>query len=245
MISVNELVNQALKEVSLIGDDESAQGDLADSAVALLNSAIRKLNSDSYFASSVDKADVSSARFVCFRKLEAGEANDGHTIDQEPPEFVEGVARKLGIRYLPLKNCDPQFLDQHISGGMPSFYSYSTYDEVAPSGNHRMVGKVELNGSGNCPFRIYYTHRLAVQDLYSYIYVSEIYHDALFWTLCVLLCGKYHLDDYKQHCLDGMNAALSLIDRQTLNNRAMANGGFASGYDTWSVGYDLGGGNLA
>lgn len=250
MISVNKLCNDAAQQVSLLGDGETLEGEQADRAVALLNSAIRKLNTEAYFASTVDQIDRQASSVIVFKQLTDDERADPETasrfVDMAPPEYIQGVARKLGIRYYRLRNCDPKQLDNLLSGGLPAYYTYSVSSEPTPDGDsRRLVGILRLNGNASCQLRVYFQHRLSVTDIDDYVCVSDIYHDALYWTLCYMLCQNYHLDDYKQDSLDQMNAALALIDRQTLNNRAMLSGDeWVQGYDTWSVGYDLGGGYI-
>lgn len=246
MISINKLVNDACKYVNLIGDDESVEGDLASSAVFLLNRIIAKFNSQAYFSSTIDTVDKYVHRYVYFRKLEEGEvAPDDQTIDMEPPEFVQGVGRKIGIRWLRLVPVNPQDMDRMASMSLPNTFTYLVDTEEAPSGELRNVGRLRLNGGANADCRIYLTRRLPEVGLEDKLCVSDLYHDVLFWSLCCRLCGKYKLKDYMDDCREQRDEAIDLIDRNTLKNRAMVQGAaFAQGYDVWTDGIDLAGGYL-
>jgi hypothetical protein len=245
MISVNKLCTDAAKYVELIGDGETLEGDYADGAVFLLNRAISKFNASSYFSSTIDHVDHQIARDLYFRKLEEGEDCPPDTVDMEPPEFVQGVGRKLGIRWLRLIPCNPQDMDRMNSMAMPNTFTYTVDAEEAPSGELRNVGKLHLNGGACSMCRVYLTRRIPEVTLEDKLCLSEMYHDILFWELCVRLCGKYKLNDYKADCQEQRDDAVDMIDRTTLKNRAMLTGAaFASGYDVWTDGIDLAGGYI-
>ena len=109
----------------------------------------------------------------------------------------------------------------------------------------RNVGHLRLNGGGSAQCRIYLTRRLPEVGLEDNLCLSELYHDILFWELCVRLCGKYKLNDYKADCQEQRDDAIDLIDRNTLKNRAMVQGAaFSQGYDVWTDGIDLCGGRI-
>ena len=82
MLSVNELIQDACEDLSLVGDGEAVSGELAASCEGLLNRAITTLNSDSYISLTVKTHDVLANGDVVFRKLEAGEAPAPNAIDQ-------------------------------------------------------------------------------------------------------------------------------------------------------------------
>lgn len=245
MISVNALCTSAAKYVELIGDDETLEGDYADQAVFLLNLVIAKFNAQSYFSSTIDTVDHYVSRDLYFRKLEEGEECPNDTVDMEPPQFVQGVGRKVGIRWVQLIPCNPQDMDRVNSMALPSTFTYSTDAEVAPSGEMRNVGKLHLNGGANSECRVYLTRRIPEVTLDSMLCLSELYHDILYWALCVRLCGKYKLKDYKEDCKEELDKAVDMIDRITLKNRAMVTGAaLAQGYDVWTDGIDLAGGYI-
>lgn len=245
MISVNKICNDAAKYVELIGDDETLQGDYADGAVFLLNRVISFFNGQSYFSSTIDNIDHQVQRDLYFRKLEPGEACPPDTVDMEPPEFVQGVGRKVGIRWVRLVPCNPQDMDRMNSMSLPNTFTYGTTDEIAPSGEYRRLGKLHLNGGACSMCRIYLTHRIPEVTLDDRLCLSDLYHDILYWELCVRLCGKYKLNDYKADCQENRDDAVDAIDRMTLKNRAMVTGAaFTQGYDVWTDGIDLCGGTI-
>lgn len=236
MLSVNALCQEAAELCSMTGDGETVGGTMAASYLNLLNRVIAKLNNDSYFSSCIDTADANCAGVLYFKKLEPGEnfeSSDGSAmINMEPPESVVGVSRRLGIRWLQLYATNPQDMDSVNSMTLPSHYTYGVSTETAPSGNQRLVGILRLNGHGRADIRVFMNRRFPEFKLTDSIPVSPIYHDAILYSLAYAACVKYKLNDYMQEIRDQKNAALAIIDRNTLNDRAMENGTrCATGWD--------------
>lgn len=223
-IAVNEIIQEALELTSMVGDGEAAEGTLAASALGLLNRSVAELNNDSYFSATLETIDKNAGGLVCFRKLEQGEAPSPETIDLEPPESLEGVSRQIGNRFVPLVCSELQAMDRWINMALPAAYTYMVDDEVAPSGDHRLVGRLIVNGKGRCNLRIYMNRRLPKYGLYDQIMVSPLYHDAILYTLADKICSKYKLADYAKEMGRLMNVALAKIDRNRLRNQADAVG---------------------
>jgi hypothetical protein len=97
-MTVNELIQTAAEDLSQVGDGETLDGETAASYEGLLNRAITMLNQDGYMSVTVKEYDVNAAGSVIFRKLEENETLPAHCIDVNPPDSVQGVARKVGIR---------------------------------------------------------------------------------------------------------------------------------------------------
>lgn len=234
MISVNALVQEAAEFCSMTGDGEAVDGTTAASYLNLLNRAVAKLNNDSYFSTTQDMVDSSCAAHLIFKKLVPGEtAPDGmYVVDMEPPEAIVGVSRKVGIRYLELDPSTPQAMSATNSMTLPCFYTYGTTFETDPNGETRLVGDLWLNGTAVCDIRVFLNRRLPQFKLTDSIPLSPIYHDAILYTLAFMACRKYKLADYKEDAREEMNSALAIIDRNTLNNRALENStAFADSYD--------------
>lgn len=229
MIAVNTLIQEAFELVSMTGDGEAVEGTYAAKGLKCLNRVISELNNDNYFSASQAFSEVTASGEITFKKLEAGEAPQPGTIDMEPPESVAGVSRKVGIRWLILLPSNPVQMMSVQSYSLAAMYSYALTSEVAPSGETRMVGKVILNGTASSTFRVFYNAYLPVYKMTDSIAVSPLYHDAILFSLAAELCVEYKLDDYKPDMLRRKSAALSIIDRNTLNNRAMNSGTIAGG----------------
>jgi hypothetical protein len=234
MLNVNALVQEAAELCSMTGDAEALDGTTAASYLGLLNRVIAKLNNDSYFSSCLDTVTANASGAIYFRKLEDNEdiPKDTTVINMEPPEAVVGVSRLVGIRWLQLYASNPQDMQAVTNMTLPSIYCYEVFDEIAPSGKSRLVGKLSLNGHGRADIKVFLNRRFPEFKLTDTIPVSPIYHDAILYSLAYAACQKYKLDDYKQEIRDEKNAALAIIDRNTLNNRAMENGTrFSTSYD--------------
>lgn len=228
MLAVNSIIQEALELTSMVGDGEAADGTLAASALGLLNRVVARLNNDNYFSSTQEYVDTAAGGKVYFKKLEEGEtfeSSDGSScVNMEPPEAVDGVSRKLGIRWLQLLPSNPRDQMAMTSWSLPTTYSYGFKFEKAPSGNDRMVGELLLNGNAHSLLRVFMNHRLPKYSLTDNMAISPLYHDAILYSLAVAICEKYKLYDYMENMERQKSAALSIIDRNTLNNRALNSG---------------------
>lgn len=235
MLAVNSLVQEALELVSMVGDGQQAKGKRAAKALTLLNRVIARLNNDNYFSSTVDFKDIEAHGEIVFKKLEAGEQPGPGVIDMEPPEAIEGVSRKLGIRWLELRGSNPRDMMARKSYSLADCYAYGLSSETAPSGEERLVGTVMLNGVANSLFRVFMNHRLPKYELTDTMAISPLYHDAILYSLAVALCDEYKLYDYKPELERQKGAALAVIDRNALNNRMMENDMY--GYGSYQDAY--------
>ena len=229
MLSVNALCQEAAELCSMVGDGEAMDGTLAASFLNLLNRTIAKLNNDNYFSSCLETVDTNAAGEVQFKVLEEGEAvPEGEVvINMEPPEAIVGVSRKVGIRWLQLYGSNPQDMAAVHSMTLPSHYCYQVFTETTPhdhTPNNRLVGKLSLNGTGRADLKIFMNRRIPTLRLTDIIPISPLYHDAILYSLAEMACIKYKLADYQGEISREKNAALAMIDRNTLNNRMMENG---------------------
>lgn len=222
-MTVNELIQTAAEDLSQVGDGEAMDGALSASYEGLLNRAITELNQDGYMSVTVKEHDVNSAGSVIFRKLEEGEALPAHSVDCVPPDSVQGVSRKVGIRWLRLQGAEPQTLAATRTFSLPQLYSYSLSDEEAPSGERRVIGVLKLNGSAPVDLKIFVNSALPKYRLGDTIYLSDLYHDLILYALEVKACKKYKLYSYLEKAEKDLADAKDLIDRNTLQNRPMTN----------------------
>lgn len=233
-MTVNELIQTACEDLSLCGDGEAVSPELAASCEGLLNRAIADLNSDCFISLSVKKHDLNAAGSVYFRKLEEGE-DAPNTINQLPPDSIQGVSRQVGIRWLRLQPSNPQAMDRVITYSYPQLWAYEVDSEVAPSGKTRMVGKVLLNGTCPTPLRIYENSVLPQYKLGDTIYLSDLYHNLILYALELKMVNKYKLESYRAATNVELGKAMKSIDNNTANNRPLTNelgvgGSYMDGY---------------
>lgn len=223
MLYTNSLIQEAAELCSMTGDGEAVDGTTAASYLNLLNRVLHRLNNDSYFSSCLDTVVCNASGEIQFKKLEPDEVvPDGVTvINMEPPEAVVGVSRKVGIRWLELYGSNPQDMAAVTSMTLPTHYCYQISTDTT---NNRLVGKLYLNGTGRADIKVFLNRRIGDLQLTDAIPLSPIYHDAILYSLAEAACIKYKLSDYLQEIRDQKNAALAMIDRNTLNNRMMENG---------------------
>lgn len=222
MLTVNELLQTAGEDLSLVGDGEVLSPDMAASFEGCLNRAIADLNSDNYISLSVKTNDIVAAGSVYFRKLEEGETAD-NTVDQEPPDAIQGVSRKVGIRWLRLNSSNPQQMDRVLTYSFPTLWAYEVFDEVTPGGGKRRVGKVVLNGNHPTELRIYENSQLPKYKQGDTIYLSPLYHNLILYALEMKLVNKYKLESYRAATQLELTKAMKAIDTTAANNRPLTN----------------------
>ena len=234
MLYTNSLIQEAAELCFMTGDGEAVDGTTAASYLNLLNRVLHRLNNDSYFSSCLDTVVCNASSEIQFKKLEPDEVvPDGVTvINMEPPEAVVGVSRKVGIRWLELYGSNPQDMAAVTSMTLPTHYCYQISTDTT---NNRLVGKLYLNGTGRADIKVFLNRRIGDLQLTDAIPLSPIYHDAILYSLAEAACIKYKLSDYLQEIRDQKNAALAMIDRNTLNNRMMENG--TRGLSSWDKAY--------
>ena len=223
MLSVNQLVQEACEDLSRVGDGEAVPPELAASCEGLLNRAITALNTDSYISLTVNTYDLEAAGDVTFRKLEEGEVKPAGTIDMEPPDYVQGVARQVGIRWVRLVGSNPESMDRINTNSLPTNYCYGVKTETAPSGATRRIGIVRTNGTYPCTVRIYENSQLPHYRLGDMIYLSPLYHDLILYKLEMLMIDKYKLYSYAERTQLNLTGAMDAIDTNTAANRPLRN----------------------
>ena len=229
MLSVNALIQEAAELCAMTGLGETVDGTLAASCLNLLNRTIAKLNNDNYFSSCLETVNINAAGEVQFKELEEGEVvpDDEYVFNMDPPEAIVGVSRKVGFRWLELYGSNPQDMAAVNSMTLPSHYCYQVFTETTPhdhTPHNRLVGKLSLNGSGRADLKIFINRRIPKLKLTDSIPVSPLYHDAILYSLAEMMCIQFKLTDYQPEINREKNAALAMIDRNTLNNRMMENG---------------------
>ena len=234
-MTVNELIQTACEDMSLVGDCEAVSGELAASCEGLLNRAVTELNQDGYLSLTVREIECTAAGHVIFRKLETGEALPANSVDSEPPDSVQGVARKVGIRWLRLNGATPEDLGACNTFSLPQIYSYSLGDEIAPSGKRRIIGILKLNGSAPVQVKVFVNSTLPRYSIGDSIYLPDLYRNLILYALELKIAKKYKLYSYKEQAEADLTAAKDSIDKNTLQNRPLTNldngcGGYMDDY---------------
>lgn len=245
MIAVNELVQQAYEAINMTGLGESTDGTMALVGCQELNRLISTLNSKGFLAHMQKYIDVPSARKIIFRKLKEGEEAQPHSIDMEPPEKIEGVARRIGDRYLPLHPKDAIQMSYKNPNTIPTSWTYGRDFEPMPEQfatldeMQREIGVLEIDGKMVQPIRIWYNSKMPTYTLDDRIYLSDLYNELLFSGLKYRLACFYELaDSKKQDCYTDFVAAQKLIKRNNITQRMLQNGQICGSYeDAYLNGY--------
>lgn len=222
-ISVNQLIQVACEDLSRVGDGEPVSPELAASCEELLNRAITALNADSYISLTVNTKELVAAGSVSFYELEDGEEPQPNSLNMAPPDSIQGVARQVGIRWLKLTPSNPQTMDRVLTYSLPTQWSYGVDFELAPSGVQRRVGKLSLNGTHPVPLRIYLNSSMSHYKLGDFIYLSDLYHDLLLYSLEMRMVAKYKLYSYKDQVKEDLAGAMRSVDNFAAQNRPMRN----------------------
>ena len=237
-ISANELIQQAYESLNMTGLGESTDGTMALVGLQQMNRAISVLNNEGYLSMLQKFIDVPAASTVYFRKLFDGEAAIPHSVDMEPPEKVEGVARSVGNRFIPMHSMDSVQMSMKNPMSLPTSWNYGTDFEDVPKEYatlermKREIGILRLDGRSVSPLRIWYNAKLPKYTLDDTIYLSDIYNELLMSATKCRLAEFYELSDSKKAgCYADLDYAKSLIKRNNVTQRMMRNGGCVSNYD--------------
>lgn len=220
MLSVNKLIEEAYDD---LGFGTEIDGEQQAVGVRLLNNAIAGLNSDNYISLTVKTIDVVGAGDIVFKKLEEGEEHGSNVIDAEPPDSVQGVSRKVGIRYARLVPSNVESMDRSFTYSLPTQWCYGVEFEKAPSGNQRRVGRIRLNGTYPCELRVYENMTLPDYQLGEFIYLSPLYRSLILYALEQKMVNRFKLYSYGDKVDLELTKAMKAIDTNTAQNRPMLN----------------------
>lgn len=227
MYAVNDLIHDAYEAINMVGLGESADGDMDKVGVKQLNRLISFLNSHGFLTMSQKSVDAPRANKIYFRKLEQGETAE-HSIDMVPPVKIEAVARKLGMRFLPLLPSNHVHMAMKNPCSMATAWTYDIEIEEGPT-QPRNVGILTLDGDPHNEVRIWYNGQIPKYELDQVIYLPDIYNELLFTGLCVFLAEFYELSPEKKADLNtNFTSAKNLIKVPTAQQR-MSTGGIVMG----------------
>lgn len=226
MIAVNELVNQAYKALTITGIGESTEGDYALIGEQELNRLISTLNSQGFLSLTQHAVELHPSRKYFFKKLREGEEAPSYVVDMAPPEKIEGVMRRIGVRYIPLHSIDIQQLNTKNLATLPTSWNYSRDIEVFEGefgeDGGREVGILLLDGTPQDKVKVFYNSKLPKYHLEDTIYLPSLYDELLFTGLKARL-AKYHnlSEQKKQDCDTEFLAAQTLIKRGAITQRML------------------------
>ncbi len=214
---MNDLVQEACEDLNLTGIGEAVEGRLAAAAEGCVNRAIAQLNGDGYMSLTKHVYDTMAAGPLHFRKLEAGESKS-NTVDIEPPDAVEAVARKVGLRWMRLRPTSREVLDRTLTYSYPTGWSYGVDMETAPSGAPRQVGILYLNGNYPAELRVYVNSQLPKYKLGETIYLSGLYRNLILYATEMKLVELNKLKSYEARVQVNLNGAMKMIDIKHTDN---------------------------
>lgn len=223
MYAVNTLVTDAYKAIGMVGVGEESDGDYQKIGELELNRLIAYLNNHGFLAMSQKYADIGRTNTVYFRELEEGETAE-HTLDMVPPRKLEGVARKIGNRYTPLRPSNIQQMSGHNPTSVASSWTYNVDIEQGPT-KPRNVGIMTLDGDPHNSLRIWYNSVIPKYTLDDVIYLPDLYDELLLSGLCLFLANYYELSEQKKaDCNTDFTTACNLIKRGNLTQRMLVSG---------------------
>lgn len=236
MRSVNDLIQDAYEALNMVGIGEAADPDQSVVGCKELNRLIADLNQQEFLAMTQKWVDVTPANTVIFKKLREGEGEEApeNVVDMVPPEKVEGVARQLGNRFVPLFSCDIQQIAQRNPVQIPTSWYYGRdFEEIGTELGYesREVGIIRLDGWSRSKLRVWYNSQMPTYTLDDTVYLSDIYNNLLLSGLKLRLAQFFELSDSKKNdCYSEHLAAKRMIKRNNITQRMMQCGPVAGSY---------------
>lgn len=250
-ISVQQLVQTAFQNCSLIGDGESVDGTAYgttahDGALGLLNNLLSELNNQGFIASTQMYQEAMAVPFgdIHLNGLGVGVTIIGSSGNPYPevgyilcefgaPEKLNGVSRKIGDRWLPLASCNIQQMMTRTMKSLATSWTYDLREADYPNHNDaEMYGRISLDTHRPTQIRFFYNSKIRVQNLPNEVLqLSDIYFDLLLNGLCVKLCVKYKLTDYLPIFEQQFKQAKNLIKRSNATQRMLQRGDLGGGYN--------------
>ena len=224
MIAVNTLIQHAYESLTMTGLGEAVDGNMALAACTELNRLISQLNSEGFLAMSQKTVECPPCRVIKFKKLFEGEVADPNVVDMEPMQTVEGVARRLGNRLVPLQNGNLFQMSMVPPEVTACQWTYDTDTEPVADGE-RLVGILTLDGNPRDKVVVFYNSTLKTYKLDDTIYLSDLYNELLLAGLCFRLAHFHNLSDQKKAETEtDLKTAKNLIKRNTVSQRMLTMG---------------------
>lgn len=232
-ISVQQLVQTAFQNCSLIGDGESVDGTAYgttahDGALGLLNNLLSELNNQQYITQATYTIDLPVGETMTFCGSDWHGFVPPNWVRVDAPDRLFGVSRKIGDRWIPLHSCDRQQIDQRTKKSLPTSWAYEIVPNTIPA---IPFGILYLDTTIITPVRIFYPMKLELKTNDPFLGISDAYFDLLLNGLCVKLCVKYKLTDYLPIFEQQFKQAKNLIKRSNATQRMLQRGDLVGGYD--------------
>ena len=229
MVSVNQLIQDAYQAIGMTGLGEAA-GDYAEDDMPVvackeLNRLISNLNSEGFLAMSQKWVDAPAAKYIQFRKLVQDEEPYKNSVDMEPPQVIVSVARKVGDRFVLLRNSNVIQQSQRNPFSTAMTWTYNTETETVPNASDhgnitRLVGTLSLDGEPRNTVRVWYNSKLPTYKLDDTIYLSDLYNELLLSGLTYRLACYFELSEQKKDdCYSDFLSAQTLIKRNNVTQR--------------------------
>ena len=240
-ISVQQLVQTAFQNCSLIGDGESVDGTMAgttanDGALGLLNNLLAELNSQGFISQSNSYMTftwIEGCRFVggSWSPSQQGPIPPNFILGPVPDKLT-GVSRKIGDRWIPLHSCDKQQMMSRTRKSLATSWCYELVDGFNQSaGGYMAWGALTLDTTRPTEIRTFYNEKIKATSLVAPLFLNDMYFDLLLNGLCVKLCVKYKLTDYLPIFEQQFKQAKNLIKRSNATQRMLQRGDLGGGYD--------------
>ena len=216
-ITVNELIQNCAQRVNIVGNGQSADGQIVRKAIEDLNTAVDELNLDEYLSFNYKNFDVEAAIVDNEPIIRIGDS-DGYEIRlDDAPLTIKGVARKVGVQWVPLTVVNRAALDNHRSLGLPQCYNVdSHFDKSAGC----VCTVIALNGSGRIPIRVTLLETMPEYKVNDEINLPKTYISLIMAALCVKTCARYKLE-YIQQYRDELDSLKEQISRVNNSNRPL------------------------
>lgn len=232
-ISVQQLVQTAFQNCSLIGDGESVDGTAYgttahDGALGLLNNLLSELNNQGFLATSTRTGTATFGGKLYFCSFD--NPNEPRFVIGNVPDRLLGVSRRIGERWIPLHSCDRQQMDTRTKMHLPTSWSYETGNEHI-EGTDYFQGVLYLDSNKPTEIKFWFNDKISVSRSDSTLSISDSYFDLLLNGLCVKLCVKYKLTDYLPIFEQQFKQAKNLIKRSNATQRMIQRGDLVGGYD--------------
>ena len=239
MLSVNKLITDAY-DAAMPSMYDATDGNMTVVGCQELNRLITQLNNQGFLAMAQKWVDAPARRVVEFRKLEQWEhASDyPNSVDMEPPQSVQGVARKIGNRYVTLASCNHVQMAQRNPTSTATSWTYDIITETVPNesdhGNLvRNVGVLTLDGEPRNSVRVWYNEKIPTYKTDDTIYLPDLYNELLMSGLTVRIAQYFELAPEKIANLEvDFTTAKSLIRTANINQRMQQSVNLVGDYNT-------------
>lgn len=219
---------------------DSTDGNMTVVGCQELNRLITQLNNQGFLAMSQKWVDAPAQRVIEFRKLEQWEhASDfPRSVNMEPPQSIQGVARKVGNRYITLASCNHVQMAQRNQTMTATSWTYDIITETVPNesdhGNLvRNVGILTLDGNPRNSVRVWYNEKIPTYKSDDTIYLPDLYNELLMSGLCVRIAQYFELAPEKIANLEvDFTTAKNLIRTANINQRMQQSASLVGDYNS-------------